>query len=295
MLKRVLETKRKALFILPFVSVAKEKMHYLQVRRHCPGKTQTCMPSSCLLLFTNLPLLRFEPMQSVFEEAGVRVEGYMGGTSAAGGFTSLDVAVCTIEKANSLINRLIEEDNMGLLGTNTISLVASGRRCDFESLIFAPGMVVVDELHMVGDSGRGYLLELLLTKICYIAQKQNTAGFVPITRVFLSSFLTYVDVFTSACRSVSEGIQIIGMSATLPNLSLLASWLGAELYQTDYRPVPLQERLKVGCHIYDKDLSVVRQFAPALNIKVIMAETVGLFKVCIYQTPLRLDCSNNRA
>ncbi|TNM85601.1 hypothetical protein fugu_007872 [Takifugu bimaculatus] len=170
MLKRVLETKRKALFILPFVSVAKEKMHYLQ---------------------------------SVFEEAGVRVEGYMGSTSAAGGFTSLDVAVCTIEKANSLINRLIEEDNMGLLG-----------------------MVVVDELHMVGDSGRGYLLELLLTKICYIAQKQNTTG----------SFL--------------EGIQIIGMSATLPNLSLLASWLGAELYQTNYRPVPLHEYLKVGCNIY---------------------------------------------
>lgn len=32
MLKRVLETKRKALLILPFVSVAKEKMHYLQVK-----------------------------------------------------------------------------------------------------------------------------------------------------------------------------------------------------------------------------------------------------------------------
>ncbi|KAM9363686.1 DNA polymerase theta [Symphorus nematophorus] len=187
MLKRVLETKRKALFILPFVSVAKEKMHYLQ---------------------------------SVFEEAGVRVEGYMGSTSAAGGFTALDVAVCTIEKANSLINRLIEEDNIGLLG-----------------------MVVVDELHMVGDSGRGYLLELLLTKIRYIAQKQNTTG------------------------SLSEGVQIVGMSATLPNLSLLASWLGAELYLTDYRPVPLQEHLKVGCKIYDKSLSVVRQFTPALHIK----------------------------
>lgn len=38
MLKRVLETKRKALFILPFVSVAKEKMHYLQVRHHRPVK-----------------------------------------------------------------------------------------------------------------------------------------------------------------------------------------------------------------------------------------------------------------
>lgn len=73
----------------------------------------------------------------------------------------------------------------------------------------------------------------------------------------------------SFCRSLSEGVQIIGMSATLPNLSLLASWLGAELYQTDYRPVPLQEHLKVGCNIYNKSLSVVRQFTPVLHIKVI--------------------------
>ncbi|XP_055086890.1 DNA polymerase theta [Periophthalmus magnuspinnatus] len=187
MLKRVLETKRKALFILPFVSVAKEKMHYLQ---------------------------------NVFEEAGVRVEGYMGSTSAAGGFSSLDVAVCTIEKANSLINRLIEENNMGLLG-----------------------MVVVDELHMVGDSGRGYLLELLLTKIQYLSLKQNITG------------------------SHSGSVQIVGMSATLPNLSLLAKWLGADLYQTDYRPVPLEEHLKIGSNIYNKSLSVIRQFTPALSIK----------------------------
>ena len=38
------------------------------------------------------------------------------------------------------------------------------------------GMVVVDELHMVGDSGRGYLLELLLTKIRFIALKRNDKG-----------------------------------------------------------------------------------------------------------------------
>ena len=38
MLKRVLETKRKALFILPFISVAREKMFYLQViTEECKG------------------------------------------------------------------------------------------------------------------------------------------------------------------------------------------------------------------------------------------------------------------
>lgn len=48
----------------------------------------------------------------------------MGSTSAAGGFTALDVAVCTIEKANSLINRLIEENSMTLLG-NIFVIAAS--------------------------------------------------------------------------------------------------------------------------------------------------------------------------
>lgn len=67
--------------------------------------------------------------QSVFEEAGVRVEGYMGSTSAAGGFTALDVAVCTIEKANSLINRLIEEDSMGLLGNAPVVIVVLSIKC----------------------------------------------------------------------------------------------------------------------------------------------------------------------
>ncbi|XP_061105385.1 LOW QUALITY PROTEIN: DNA polymerase theta [Conger conger] len=202
-LKRVLETRRKAMFILPFVSVAKEKMFYLQ---------------------------------NVFQEVGIRVEGYMGSTSAAGGFTSLDVAVCTIEKANGLINRLIEENRMDLLG-----------------------IVVVDELHMLGDSGRGYLLELLLTKIRYVTQRA--------ARTSSNGGPSLSEGGVTGEANFSAGVQIVGMSATLPNLGLLAGWLNAELYHTDYRPVPLEERLKIGTSMYDGSMDVVNVFRPALQVK----------------------------
>ncbi|XP_047419090.1 LOW QUALITY PROTEIN: DNA polymerase theta [Sciurus carolinensis] len=191
-LKRVLEMRKKALFILPFVSVAKEKKYYLQ---------------------------------SLFQEVGIKVDGYMGSTSPSGHFSSLDIAVCTIERANGLINRLIEENKMDLLG-----------------------MVVVDELHMLGDSHRGYLLELLLTKICYITQKSASSQ-------------------ADLASPLYNAVQIVGMSATLPNLELVASWLNAELYHTDFRPVPLLESVKIGNSIYDSSMKLVREFQPMLQVK----------------------------
>ncbi|KAM9225840.1 DNA polymerase theta [Dugong dugon] len=191
-LKRVLETRKKALFILPFVSVAKEKKYYLQ---------------------------------SLFQEVGIKVDGYMGSTSPTGHFSSLDIAICTIERANGLINRLIGENKMDLVG-----------------------MVVVDELHMLGDAHRGYLLELLLTKVCYITQKSASC------QADLASLQ-------------SNAVQIVGMSATLPNLELVASWLNAELYHTDFRPVPLLESVKIGNSIYDSSMKLVREFQPMLQVK----------------------------
>ena len=44
--------------------------------------------------------------------------------------------------------------------------------------------------------------------------------------------------------------QIIGMSATLPNLVEISSYLHAELFTSDFRPVPLEQFLKLNKFIY---------------------------------------------
>ena len=45
-----------------------------------------------------------------------------------------------------------------------------------ELCVYFSGIVVVDELHMVGDAHRGYLLELLLTKIRFAQKQSQTAS-----------------------------------------------------------------------------------------------------------------------
>ncbi|XP_044589715.1 DNA polymerase theta-like [Cotesia glomerata] len=177
LIKNIFERRKKVIFVLPFVSVVREKMYYFQ---------------------------------EILSETSIKVQGFMGGVHPHGGFAATDLAVATIEKANSLINQLMEEKELKTLGA-----------------------VVIDELHLLGDPHRGYLLELLLTKLKYMTLKEEHVH-----------------------------IQLIGMSATLPNLSLLANWLDAELYNTDYRPVPLKELCKVGTTIYDNQLNILRELNP---------------------------------
>ena len=123
------------------------------------------------------------------------------------GEDSVDVAVCTIEKANNLINSLMERSNK----------------------LDDIGIVVIDEIHMMSDEDRGYILELLITKLRYISSPRT------------------------------GGIQIVGLSATLPNIDSFSKWLNASLYVTDYRPVPLEEYVKIGDEIYDKEGKVIRK------------------------------------
>ena len=74
------------------------------------------------------------------------------------------------------------------------------------------------------DEGRGYLLELLLTKVRYATAPVDA---------------------DEGLDCWEDAVQIVGMSATMPNAAAAASWLGARLYETTFRPVPLVKYLKV--------------------------------------------------
>jgi len=95
MLKRVLELGKKAIIILPFVSVK-------------DSVTFTIDLQFCLFAISSSAQVAREKMyslQELFGDVGIRVEGFMGSYNPPGGFQQVDIAVCTIEKANSLINR----------------------------------------------------------------------------------------------------------------------------------------------------------------------------------------------
>lgn len=107
--------------------------------------------------------------------------------------------------------------------------------------------IVVDELHMVGSKDdRGTLLELLLTKVKYhtsmrqdIPSAGNMRSVSPRNDAVNASLLTPDGLDP-------HRVQIVGITATCPNIKDLANWLGAVAYVSNFRPVPLKEYIKVG-------------------------------------------------
>ncbi|XP_066488878.1 helicase POLQ-like isoform X4 [Tiliqua scincoides] len=112
--------------------------------------------------------------------------------------------IATIEKGHNLVNSLIETGQISNLG-----------------------LVVVDELHMLGEGSRGAILEMTLAKILYS----------------------------------SKTTQIIGMSATLNNVGDLQQFLKAEYYTSNFRPVELKEYIKIQDSIYEVDSKAENGFA----------------------------------
>ncbi|KAI0410319.1 P-loop containing nucleoside triphosphate hydrolase protein [Xylaria grammica] len=185
MLKRVLEDRNaKALLILPYVALVQEKVRWLRniVQDIKRKPLETDERGGNAWIWQKRP-----------DEDDIRVVGFFGGGKIRATWSDFDIAVCTFEKANMLINTAIDDCSITNLRT-----------------------VVLDELHMVDDDQRGYLMELIATKL----------------------------------MSLEHSVQIIGMSATLANIEALSTWLDAHTYRTFYRPIPVQEYLVHEGKIY---------------------------------------------
>lgn len=109
-------------------------------------------------------------------------------------------------------------------------------------------MVIVDELHMLADPNRGYILELLLSKLMFTTKQSFSKG-------------------------KQNPLQIVGMSATIPNLDHLAIWLDAAQFTTTFRPISLAHSLVKSNVIYqitksaNSEESILLPASPTVDIE----------------------------
>ena len=152
---------------------------------------------------------------SILSKLGYKVRLSVG--DYASGPPDADVIISTYEKLDAMLRSHRE-----LLSTTSI--------------------LVVDEVHMVGDPDRGPVLESIVARL----------------------------------RSWEGGLQIVALSATVPNAFEIAEWLGAKAVVSSWRPVPLKEGVFKDyiVHYSDGDSRVVSRVTghPDIDISI---ETVG--------------------
>lgn len=214
MLKRVLEDREaKALLVLPYVALVQEKVRWLRNVVHDISRQSITGP----IRESERSLWRKRA-----DEDTVRVVGFFGGSKIKQTWHDFDIGVCTIEKANALVNTAVDDGSITKLK-----------------------VLVLDELHMIDDDHRGYLLELLATKLLVLDD---------------------------------HAVQIVGMSATLKNIPLLAKWLQGHHYETHYRPVPIEEHLVCDGQIYAAGTTgrLIKAATQASGIRASQARTTAI-------------------
>jgi superfamily II DNA or RNA helicase len=149
----------------------------------------------------------------VWAGLSVRIKAQIGGKSNRLSLGEVDVVICTIESAATLISRTLFDIPL--------------RR---DRALASLGCVVVDEAHILRGGQRGAALELLLTKLLLLQQQRTI-----------------------------HSLQFVAMSATLPGMEQLASWLDASVFRGDKgaRDVPLKELLVRKNVVYDNHLRCI--------------------------------------
>ncbi|MCX8187610.1 MAG: DEAD/DEAH box helicase [Nitrososphaeria archaeon] len=113
-------------------------------------------------------------------------------------------------------------------------------------------MVILDELHLLGDPDRGPTLEIVITKLR---------------------------------RRLSE-IQLIGLSATISNAEELAEWLGARPVVSEWRPVPLREGVLMGRKIEfaDGELKELKKIDENALVNTVLNTIIDGGQVLVFAT-----------
>jgi DNA polymerase theta len=89
---------------------------------------------------------------------------------------------------------------------------------------------------MIDDGYRGYLLELMATKLLCLGQ--------PVQIIGMSATLTVCGI--PGCPLKSLKLRLMSQQ----NIGLLKEWLQGHSYETHYRPVPIEEHLVYDGRIY---------------------------------------------
>jgi len=189
---------------LPWQSAGKTFVAEMLLVRKMASANPGCPHPKCMLVepYVSITVEKTESLRPFGEVMGFEVEafhGHFGQLPLPKRTRQLGVA--TIERAEKVLSVMIEEDRLDELR-----------------------LVVVDELHFCGESGRGPILEVFLTRV----------------------------------RRFCPHAQVICMSATVPNLEDFASWLDAEIFQCSFRPVELINSVKCGRNLIDGNGKIVR-------------------------------------
>ena len=97
------------------------------------------------------------------------------------------------------------------------------------------GLMIIDEIHLIGDESRGPTLEMILTQQIQHQQQQQEK------RRQKGPSPSKGSTDAPPPPPPPAKMQIVGLSATVSNDEEIAEWLGCTLVRSTWRPVPLAE------------------------------------------------------
>lgn len=76
---------------------------------------------------------------------------------------------------------------------------------------------------------------------------------------------------------------MVGMSATIGNLSEICQFLNAEVYTKEFRPVELKEFIKCGSEIYEIDRNAISDENRLIPIRTVDCKVCCLFNIIMFR------------